>query len=279
MLDTSFVSSQPSRQQPQQQPRQQLTRFNLSENDSDSLFSNRSSSLRSPTNGATKITSSINSSMTVNDLDSSSLLSANTTDTSTSMLNQVGQQPLQLPPPPTAGVRKSSGAAVNGGVVGTPFGELQIQMKHDNDEQQIVVTIVRARNLIARDANGFSDPYVKCYLLPGRDQENKRRTKHVLKSLNPEWNCTVVYPNVHQEELKYKTLEFTVWDWDRFKSNDFLGMVKVELKDGACLDNKPRWYTLENNAYIKELESSFEAPTSKQRTANARSFKAKKSPR
>lgn len=106
--------------------------------------------------------------MTVNDLDSSSLLSANTTDTSTSMLNQLGQQP-SLQPPPTASVRKSSGAAVNGGVVGTPFGELQIQMKHDNDEQQIVVTIVRARNLIARDANGFSDPYVKCYLLPGRE--------------------------------------------------------------------------------------------------------------
>jgi hypothetical protein len=61
-------------------------------------------------------------------------------------------------------------------------------------------------------------------------QENKRRTKHVLKTLNPEWNCTVVYPNVHKEELQYKTLEFTLWDWDRFKSNDFLGMVKVELR-------------------------------------------------
>lgn len=60
-------------------------------------------------------------------------------------------------------------------------------------------------------------------------QDNKRRTKHVLKNLNPEWNSTVIYPNVHQEELKYKTLEFTVWDWDRFKSNDFLGILKIEL--------------------------------------------------
>ena len=60
-------------------------------------------------------------------------------------------------------------------------------------------------------------------------QENKRRTKHVIKNLNPEWNCILTYPNLYKEELKYKTLELTVWDWDRFKSNDFLGMVKIEL--------------------------------------------------
>lgn len=50
-----------------------------------------------------------------------------------------------------------------------PFGELQVQIKHNDDEQQITVKILKARNLIARDANGFSDPYVKCYLLPGRE--------------------------------------------------------------------------------------------------------------
>ncbi len=59
--------------------------------------------------------------------------------------------------------------------------------------------------------------------------DNKRRTKHILKSLNPVWNCTVTYPNVYREEVKNKTLEFTVWDWDRFKSNDFLGMVLIDL--------------------------------------------------
>jgi protein piccolo len=35
---------------------------------------------------------------------------------------------------------------------------------------------------------------------------------------------------VHREELQNKMLEFTVWDYDRFKANDFLGQVTIDLK-------------------------------------------------
>ncbi len=61
-------------------------------------------------------------------------------------------------------------------------------------------------------------------------QENKRRIKHVSKSLNPVWDDTVIYGHMHREELQYKKLEITVWDYDRFKANDFLGQVTIDLK-------------------------------------------------
>jgi len=67
--------------------------------------------------------------------------------------------------------------------------------------------------------------------------ENKRRTKHIARTLNPEWNETVTFPNVHYEELRNKTLEVTVWDYDRFKANDFLGEVVIDFS-GKCL----RWH-------------------------------------
>jgi hypothetical protein len=35
---------------------------------------------------------------------------------------------------------------------------------------------------------------------------------------------------MHREELQYKMLEFTLWDYDRFKANDFLGQVTIDLK-------------------------------------------------
>ena len=59
--------------------------------------------------------------------------------------------------------------------------------------------------------------------------DNKRRTKHIARTLNPEWNETVVFPDVHIEELRNKTLEVTVWDYDRFKANDFLGEVVIDF--------------------------------------------------
>ncbi|XP_031408911.1 protein piccolo isoform X2 [Meleagris gallopavo] len=106
-------------------------------------------------------------------------------------------------------------------------GEIQLQINYDKHLGNLIIHILQARNLAPRDNNGYSDPFVKVYLLPGRGAEYKRRTKYVQKSLNPEWNQTVIYKNISTEQLKKKTLEVTVWDYDRFSSNDFLGEVSI----------------------------------------------------
>ncbi|XP_062612392.1 uncharacterized protein LOC134274153 [Saccostrea cucullata] len=109
------------------------------------------------------------------------------------------------------------------------WGEIQLQLSHDEYESTLHIHVIQARNLKPKDINGQSDPFVKIYLLPGRCSENKRRTKHISRTLNPEWHQTVVFQNLHHEEVKYKTLEITVWDYDRFKANDFLGEVVIDL--------------------------------------------------
>ncbi|CAF0755721.1 unnamed protein product [Adineta steineri] len=124
-------------------------------------------------------------------------------------------------------------------------GDIELQIGHNSEREQLVVRIVQAKNLPAKDTNGFSDPFVKIYLLPGRDQENKRRTKHISKNLNPVWDHTVIYGNMHREELQYKMLEFTLWDYDRFKANDFIGQITIDLKDAKVIDDKPHWYRLQ----------------------------------
>ncbi|KAK3517760.1 hypothetical protein QTP70_018329 [Hemibagrus guttatus] len=132
-------------------------------------------------------------------------------------------------------------------------GEIQLQINYDKQLGNLIVHVLQARNLAPRDNNGYSDPFVKVYLLPGRGQvmvvqnasaENKRRSKHVQKSLNPEWNQTVIYKNIHLEQLRKKTLEVSVWDYDKCSSNDFLGEVLIDLSNTAQLDNVPHWLPL-----------------------------------
>uniref|UniRef100_A0A8C1EK89 Protein piccolo n=1 Tax=Cyprinus carpio carpio TaxID=630221 RepID=A0A8C1EK89_CYPCA len=136
-------------------------------------------------------------------------------------------------------------------------GEIQLQINYDKQLGNLIVHVLQARNLAPRDNNGYSDPFVKVYLLPGRGQvmvvqnasaENKRRSKHVQKSLNPEWNQTVIYKNIHLEQLRKKTLEVSVWDYDKSSANDFLGEVLIDLSNTAQLDNVPRWLPLKEQS-------------------------------
>ncbi|XP_034433907.1 protein piccolo isoform X2 [Hippoglossus hippoglossus] len=127
-------------------------------------------------------------------------------------------------------------------------GEIQLQIHYDKQLGNLIVHVLQARDLAPRDNNGYSDPFVKVYLLPGRGAENKRRSKHAGKSLNPEWNQTVIYKNIHLEQLRKKTLEVSVWDYDKCTSNDFLGEVLIDLSSMAQLDNVPRWLPLKEQS-------------------------------
>ncbi|XP_055087880.1 protein piccolo [Periophthalmus magnuspinnatus] len=188
-------------------------------------------------------------------------------------LQKVSQQqaPSALPPTtsaisspaqpgsPSVGKKRHSSKSAEGAKTHShPIsGEIQLQIHYDKQLGNLIVHVLQARNLAPRDNNGYSDPFVKVYLLPGRGQvmvvqnasaENKRRSKPAGKSINPEWNQTVIYKNIHLEQLKKKTLEVSVWDYDKCSSNDFLGEVLIDLSNTSQLDNVPRWLPLKEQS-------------------------------
>uniref|UniRef100_A0A673GRD2 Piccolo presynaptic cytomatrix protein n=1 Tax=Sinocyclocheilus rhinocerous TaxID=307959 RepID=A0A673GRD2_9TELE len=139
----------------------------------------------------------------------------------------------------------------------------QLQINYDRNMGNLIVHVLQARNLAPRENNGYTDPFVKVYLLPGRGAENKRRIKYVQKTQNPEWNQTVIYKNIHLEQLKKKTLEVTVWDYDRYSSNDFLGEVSMDgLIFGISAGLMEGMYCMFTDTLVPTIEKSHSSPGS-----------------
>ena len=64
--------------------------------------------------------------------------------------------------------------------------------KHSYNSGQLLVHVNRARDLAAANSNGYSDPYVKTYLLPDRSKHSKRKTNIQRKTVNPIYEQTLV---------------------------------------------------------------------------------------
>ncbi|XP_029969715.1 synaptotagmin-10 isoform X2 [Salarias fasciatus] len=104
-------------------------------------------------------------------------------------------------------------------------GKLSFSLRYDYEEQALVVRILKALDLPAKDFTGTSDPYVKIYLLPER--KKKFQTRVHRKNLNPMFDETFSFPVVY-DELCNRKLHFSVYDFDRFTSHDMIGEVVVD---------------------------------------------------
>ncbi|KAF3331391.1 C2 and GRAM domain-containing protein [Carex littledalei] len=114
---------------------------------------------------------------------------------------------------------------------------------------KLVVQVIEARNLLAMDSNGLSDPYVKVQL--GRQ---RAKTKVVKKSLNPIWD----------EEFSFRVgnlkeeICISVLDEDKYFADDFLGQIKVpvlNLLDKENLSLGIQWYQLQPKSKKSKIKN------------------------
>ena len=100
------------------------------------------------------------------------------------------------------------------------------------EQVELVVTIQSARDLIAADKTGKSDPYVKVLL----GSKELHKTKHILKTLNPIYDedskASFVLRCDAQALVGAGGLTLELKDWDRgFGGNDPLGHANVPAVD------------------------------------------------
>jgi len=91
---------------------------------------------------------------------------------------------------------------------------------------KLVIKIIQGRNLVAKDSNGKSDPYIT--VIYGQLHS---KTKHEKKTLVPVWkdhaSSTIIFP-VHKEN---KNVLLECWDFDLVGGHDFMGEVIVDISD------------------------------------------------
>ncbi|KAG2520033.1 hypothetical protein BBO99_00008415 [Phytophthora kernoviae] len=107
---------------------------------------------------------------------------------------------------------------------------------------QLIVTIVGARDLLAGDLNGFSDPFVQLTVLDTKGQPLAAggcfKTVVAKRTLSPEWNESFILGTRDFDLRSATSLRFLVYDFDGLKRDDVLGVVDVPLDLIKC-EEKP----------------------------------------
>ncbi|XP_070252877.1 synaptotagmin-6 [Myotis yumanensis] len=104
-------------------------------------------------------------------------------------------------------------------------GKINFSLRYDYEAETLIVRILKAFDLPAKDFCGSSDPYVKIYLLP--DRKCKQQTRVHRKTLNPTFDEHFHFP-VPYEELADRKLHLSVFDFDRFSRHDMIGEVILD---------------------------------------------------
>ncbi|KAL7071546.1 hypothetical protein ACQ4LE_009626, partial [Meloidogyne hapla] len=119
------------------------------------------------------------------------------------------------------------------------YGILNLRAYFNANSQLLVIEVLSAKQIIALDSNGLSDPYVVIELLPKVHfpDINNAKTKVVNSCLNPVFGETFEF-NVPSLLPPCALAHFVIMDHDFLKSNDFAGEAFLDLREvpGFAID-------------------------------------------
>ncbi|KAL1506172.1 hypothetical protein ABEB36_005582 [Hypothenemus hampei] len=110
------------------------------------------------------------------------------------------------------------------------LGQLIFKLRYKHDKNALIVSVVRCKDLPAKDPNtGSSDPYVKLQLLP--DKQHKVKTRVLRKTRNPVYDEDFTFYGISFNQLPSITLHFVILSFDRYSRDDIIGEVFCSLNN------------------------------------------------
>ncbi|XP_008273924.1 synaptotagmin-like protein 4 [Stegastes partitus] len=108
-------------------------------------------------------------------------------------------------------------------------GDIIFSVSYEEQTQTLQVFVKECHKLAFGDASRqLSNPYVKCYLLPDKSRQSKRKTSIKRNTINPVYNETLKY-SIHRSKLFTRSMLISVWHHGRLSRNAFLGEVEIPL--------------------------------------------------
>ncbi|XP_055313715.1 synaptotagmin-7 isoform X2 [Sitodiplosis mosellana] len=119
-------------------------------------------------------------------------------------------------------------------------GELLTTLCYHPSNSILTLSLIKARNLKAKDINGKSDPYVKVWLQFGDKRIEKRKTPIFKCTLNPVFNESFSF-NVPWEKIRECSLDVMVMDFDNIGRNELIGRILLAGKNGSGANETKHW--------------------------------------
>ncbi|XP_076346929.1 synaptotagmin-5-like isoform X1 [Tachypleus tridentatus] len=105
-------------------------------------------------------------------------------------------------------------------------GSLQFSVSYNTQFSLLCVRLIQICDLVPRDFSGTADPYAKVWLLP--DIRDVRKSTVHRKTLNPHFEEDFVF-DVPPAELRERTLEILIYDYDQYSKHVCMGKVQLPL--------------------------------------------------
>ncbi|CAI9107517.1 OLC1v1006892C1 [Oldenlandia corymbosa var. corymbosa] len=119
-----------------------------------------------------------------------------------------------------------------------------------NSKEKLVVEVIGAHNLMPKDGEGSSSPFVEVEF-----ESQRQKTTVKYRDLNPVWNEKLVFSVNDAADLPYRTVEINVFNERRSNnSRNFLGKVRVSgssiAREGEAL---AQLYTLDKRSLFSHV--------------------------
>lgn len=108
------------------------------------------------------------------------------------------------------------------------IGQLEFGLEYDREVSELIISVIRARDLEPNEVTRSLDSYVKLWLSPSR--EGKVVTKVQKDTTEPVYKERFLF-NVEPAELDNKTAQFQVYSSDKYARNKLLGETDLRLGD------------------------------------------------